>query len=117
MNRNSRRWKWLNQSILAGLVACSYAGAVQAEEYAAPITGVAEQDTLYKDKGILDDDGEYIFEEDGEIKVGSANASHKIVGAIRSDGKVTVTAEKALILNAKAVRRMKPWQGFMPSSP
>ena len=102
MNRNSRRWKWLNQSILAGLVACSYAGVVQAEEYAAPITGVAEQDTLYKDKGILDEDGEYIFEEDGEIKVGSANASHKIVGAIRSDGKVTVTAEKALILSAKS---------------
>ena len=102
MNRNSRRWKWLNQSILAGLVACSYAGVVQAEEYAAPITGVAEQDTLYKDKGILDEDGEYIFEEDGEIKVGSANASNKIVGAIRSDGKVTVTAEKALILSAKS---------------
>ena len=91
MNRNSRRWKWLNQSILAGLVACSYAGVVQ-----------AEQDTLYKDKGILDEDGEYIFEEDGEIKVGSANASNKIVGAIRSDGKVTVTAEKALILSAKS---------------
>jgi outer membrane autotransporter protein len=102
MNRNSGKWKWLNQSILAGLVACSYAGAVQAEEYAAPITGVAEQDTLYKDKGILDEDGEYIFEEDGEIKVGSANASHKIVGAIRSDGKVTVTAEKALVLNAES---------------
>ena len=102
MNRNSRRWKWLRRSILAGLVACSYAGVVQAEEYAAPITGVAEQDTLYKDKGILDEDGEYIFEEDGEIKVGSANASHKIVGAIRSDGKVTVTAEKALVLNAES---------------
>ena len=102
MNRDSRRWKWLNQSILAGLVVCSYAGVVQAEEYAAPITGVAEQDTLYKDKGILDEDGEYIFEEDGEIKVGSANAFNKIVGAIRSDGKVTVTAEKALILNAES---------------
>ena len=102
MNRNSGKWKWLRRSILAGLVACSYAGAVQAEEYAAPITGVAEQDTLYKDKGILDEDGEYIFEEDGEIKVGSANASHKIVGAIRSDGKVTVTAEKALVLNAES---------------
>ena len=117
MNRNSGKWKWLNQSILAGLVACSYAGAVQAEEYAAPITGVAEQDTLYKDKGILDEDGEYIFEEDGEIKVGSANASHKIVGAIRSDGKVTVTAEKALILNAKSSKADETVAGIYAFKP
>lgn len=100
MSQRRQKLQWLKRSILVGLLACSWASVTQAEEYAAPITGIETNDTLYKDKGILDEDGEYYFAEGGIIKVNSTHAANKIIAGIRSDGNVVLTTMRPLTLHA-----------------